>query len=223
MKSLPYCCRLLGGPLVALFLRFVLDQLSKSVDDKMYAFGVQTLRCFQGQLQQWPQVCQALVNLPNFQQNNPDIFGSASQVLGLPIPALAPVPDATESYSDLAFQPVKEERPDTGALAGNGSNGNGSPGEGMADGERELHGDGMQEDEVVPQPHAATGQGVIPGQEISPPGQVTPAPAPAHTNTHTQSCCYYHAFKYCLLACTTASNGVLRSCQGQCLHHHNRM
>ena len=175
------CCRLLGGPLVALFLRFVLDQLSKSTDDKMYAFGVQTLRCFQTQLQQWPQVCQALVNLPNLQQTNPDIFASASQVLGLPIPPTAPVPDAADSYSDLAFQPAKDDRQDSGTLAGNGGNGNGngSPGEGMADGERELHGDGMQEDEVVPQPHATAGQGVSPGQEISPPGQVTLTLAPA--------------------------------------------
>ena len=166
---------------MALFLRFVLDQLSKPTDDKMYAFGVQTLRCFQGQLQQWPQVCQALVNLPNLKQNNPDIFANASQVLGLPISPSLPSGSAAESYSDLAFQPAKDKGQDTGsALAGNGSNGNGAngPGEGMADGERELHGDGMQEDEVVPQPHAAAGQGVTPGQEISPPGQVS------HTSVH---------------------------------------
>ena len=161
---------------MALFLRFVLDQLSKPTDDKMYAFGVQTLRCFQGQLQPWPQVCQALVNLPNLKQNNPDIFADASQVLGLPVSPLLPSGNAAESYSDLAFQPAKDEGQDNGsALAGNGSSGNGAngPGEGMADGERELHGDGMQEDEVVPQPHAAAGQGVTPGQEISPPGQVS--------------------------------------------------
>lgn len=159
---------------MALFLRFVLDQLSKATDDKMYAFGVQTLRCFQGQLQQWPQVCQALVNLPNLQQNNPDIFASASQVLGL---AISPLPSAadTADYSDLAFQPAKDERQEADiALPGDGSNGNGpnGPSEGLPDGQRDLHGDGMQEDEVVPEPHAATGQGVIPGQEISPPAQV---------------------------------------------------
>ena len=171
------CCRLLGGPLVALFLRFVLDQLSKATDDKMYAFGVQTLRCFQGQLQQWPQVCQALVNLPNLQQTNPDIFNSASQVLGLALPPGAPsTSTGPGSYNDRAFQPSKDERQDLKGVAGNGApsgNGDGVSGDGLADGDRELHGDGMQEDEVVPQPQAVPGQGVTPGQEISPPGQVS--------------------------------------------------
>ena len=167
------CCRLLGGPLVALFLRFVLDQLSKATDDKMYAFGVQTLRCFQGQLQQWPQVCQALVNLPNLQHTNPDIFNSASQVLGLALPPGAPsTSTAPESYNDRAFQPSQDERQDLKDVAGNGAPSDGVPGDGLADGDRELHGDGMQEDEVVPQPQAVPGQGVSPGQEISPPGQV---------------------------------------------------
>ena len=166
---------------MALFLRFVLDQLSNSADDKMYAFGIQTLRCFQGQLQQWPQVCQALVNLPNLQHTNPDIYNTASQVLGL---SVAPGPSAfsaPDSYHDLAFQPAKAERQDTGGLAGNGASGTGgeAPGDGLADGDRELHGDGMQEDEVVPQPHAAAGQGITPGQEISPPGQVTLDTPPA--------------------------------------------
>ena len=163
--------------MVALFLRFVLDQLSKATDDKMHAFGVQTLRCFQGQLQQWPQVCQALVNLPNLQQTNPDIFNSASQVLGLaPLPPGAPsTTSAPELYNDRAFQPAKDDRQDPTGVAGNGGptgNGDGVAGDGLADGDRELHGDGMQEDEVVPQPLAAPGQGVSPGQEISPPGQV---------------------------------------------------
>lgn len=170
---------MLGGPLVALFLRFVLDQLSKATDDKMYAFGVQTLRCFQGQLQQWPQVCQALVNLPNLQQTNPDIFNSASQVLGLALPPGGPSTSTStgpHSYNDRAFQPSKDERQDLKGVAGNGTpsgNGDGVSGDGLADGDRELHGDGMQEDEVVPQPQAAPGQGVTPGQEISPPGQVS--------------------------------------------------
>ena len=162
--------------MVALFLHFVLDQLSKATDDKMYAFGVQTLRCFQGQLQQWPQVCQALINLPNLQQTNPDIFNSASQVLGLALPPGAlPTSTAPESYNDHAFQPAKGERQDLKGAAGNGrpsGNGDGVPGDGLVDGDRELHGDGMQEDEVVPQPQAVPGQGVSPGQEISPPGQV---------------------------------------------------
>ena len=89
-----FVCRLLGGPLVALFMRFVLDQLSKPTEDKMYSFRLQTLRCFQGQLQQWPQVCQALVNLPSLQQQNPDIFAAASQVcdqikaIGIVLPRL---------------------------------------------------------------------------------------------------------------------------------------
>ena len=165
---------------MALFLRFVLDQLSKASDDKMHAFGVQTLRCFQGQLQQWPQVCQALVNLPNLQHTNPDIFNSASQVLGLALPPGPPsASTAQESYNDRAFQPAKDERQELKDVAGNGGssgNGDGGSGDGLADGDRELHGDGMQEDEVVPQPHAVPGQGVSPGQEISPPGQVTSIP-----------------------------------------------
>ena len=176
---------------MALFLRFVLDQLSKATDDKMYAFGVQTLRCFQGQLQQWPQVCQALVNLPNLQQSNPDIFASASQVLGL---AISPLPSAdTADYGDLAFQPAKDERQDAGiALPGDGSNGNGpnGPSEGLPDGQRDLHGDGMQEDEVVPEPHAATGQGVIPGQEISPPAQVNHLSLPVSSASLSTLHCY---------------------------------
>lgn len=146
-----------------------------ATNDKMYAFGIQTLRCFQGQLHQWPQVCQALVNLPNLQHTNPDIFNSASQVLGLSNPPGPPTATATDSYNGLAFQPAKDERQETGSLAGNGasSNGNGALGDALADGDRELHGDGMQEDQVVPEPHAMAGQGVTPGQEISPPGQVT--------------------------------------------------
>lgn len=175
---------------MALFLRFVLDQLSKPPEDKMYGFGVQTLHCFQDQLQQWPQVCQALVNLPNLQHTNPDIFNSASQVLGLALPPGAPSTSTPqESYNDRAFQPAKDDRQELKGVAGNGgpsANGDGVSGGGLANGDRELHGDGMQEDEVVPQPPAVPGQGVSPGQEISPPGQVR---AIALLPLPTFSCC----------------------------------
>lgn len=178
---------------MALFLRFVLDQLSKAPDDKMYAFGIQTLNCFQDQLQQWPQVCQALINLPNLQHTNPDIFNSASCVLAPELPSPPGLPCTStpqESYNERAFQPAKDERQELKGVAGNGgpsANGDGVSGDDVADGDRELHGDGMQEDEVVPQPPAAPGQGVSPGQEISPPGQVFPI-VPL-LSLHNPSCC----------------------------------
>ena len=177
--------RLLGGALVALFLRFMLDQLSKPSDGKMYAFGIQTLRCFQNQLQQWPQVCQALVNMPHLQHTHPDIFAAASQAQGLThTPFAAP---ASSDIAPLGYAPATPAQPPQGSQAdgqqaelsnGTARDAGASSADAVADGERGMHGEAMQEDKVVPQPHAAKPArgGVTP--EISAPGPTTQAQVP---------------------------------------------
>ena len=179
-------CRLLGGPLVALFLRFVLDQLSKPTDGKMYAFGIQTLRCFQGQLQQWPQVCQALINMPHLQHTNPDIFAAASQAQGLTISPFAAPSLSSEAPMGYApatpAQPPQGAQPDVQQAVANDEasrDNNASSADAVADGERGMHGEAMQEDKVVPQPHAANQARGGVTQEISPPGQAAQVMTPA--------------------------------------------
>lgn len=186
LQNCHLCCRLLGGALVALFLRFVLDQLSKPTDGKMYAFGIQTLRCFQGQLQQWPQVCQALINMPHLQHTNPGIFAAASQAQGLTIsPFAAP---ASSSEAPLGYAPATPAQPPKGGQPGGqhavasdeaGKDNSASSADAVADGERGMHGEAMQEDKVVPQPHAANQARGGVTQEISPPGQAAQVIMPA--------------------------------------------
>lgn len=165
---------------MALFLRFVLDQLNKPADGKMYAFGIQTLRCFQGQLQQWPQICQALANMPHLQHTNPDIFAAASQAQGLTATPFAIQPPTSEpplSYAPTSpAQPLQDVNTDgqhTAASNGAPKDDGASSADVVADGERGMHGEAMQEDKVVPQPHAASQARGGVTQEISPPGQST--------------------------------------------------
>ena len=184
----------------------------------MYAFGIQTLRCFQNQLQQWPQVCLALVNMPHLQHTNPDIFASAAKVLGLPYAPFSTSSSDEAAASSSGFNPPSSSKapgakgPGQNAAAAEGAardNGASSADPG-ADGERGLLGEAMQEDKVVPQPHAAAqGRGVT--QEISPPGQsnqVWPTAQPLvcccsvplllqPPASHTLQCCRSNAHALC--------------------------
>lgn len=214
-------CRLLGGPLVALFLRFVLDQLSKPADSKMYAFGIQTLRCFQNQLQQWPQVCQALVNMPHLQHTNPDIFASAAKVLGLPYAPFSTSSSDETAVSSSGFNSAGPSKapgakgPGQNAAAAEGAGRDNGPSSAGAagDGERGLLGEAMQEDKVVPQPHAAVqGRGVT--QEISPPGQSNQVGLPPHMSAVAVCPCCYKVQHLILCSAAAAMPGGAQGTRG---------
>ncbi|KAL7323175.1 CCR4-NOT core subunit cdc39, variant 5 [Mucor circinelloides] len=54
-------------------LRYVLDALRNPMGSKMFNFGVQALRQFQNRLNEWPQYCSHLLQIPDLVQSQPDL------------------------------------------------------------------------------------------------------------------------------------------------------
>ena len=54
-------------------LRYVLDALRQPVGSKLFRFGVQALSQFQSRLDEWPQYCSHLLQIPHLVQAHPEI------------------------------------------------------------------------------------------------------------------------------------------------------
>lgn len=82
-------------------IRYVLDALRSPPDSTMFHFGIQALLRFQTRLAEWPQLCHALLALPQLQQTHPEIVNVVNHALANAksgkVPPPPPVPD-TRSF-----------------------------------------------------------------------------------------------------------------------------
>ena len=62
-------------------IRYVLDALRSPPDSTMFHFGVQALLRFQARLAEWPQLCQALLALPQLQQTHSELVNVVTHAL----------------------------------------------------------------------------------------------------------------------------------------------
>ncbi|WFC98612.1 CCR4-NOT core subunit cdc39 [Malassezia yamatoensis] len=89
-------------------VRYVLDALRSPPDSTMFHFGVQALMRFQTRLAEWPQLCQALLALPQLQQTHPELISFVTHALtNAKLGKVAHAPTANESLHFSAFAPTK--------------------------------------------------------------------------------------------------------------------
>eukprot|EP00798_Chlamydomonas_sp_ICE-L_P003954 gene3954-14033_t len=66
--------QLVSSITLGIALRYVLDALKKPPGSKMCTFGTDALRQFVGSIQQWPQFCQHLLQVPHLREQDPELY-----------------------------------------------------------------------------------------------------------------------------------------------------
>ncbi|KAI8372978.1 CCR4-Not complex component, Not1-domain-containing protein [Radiomyces spectabilis] len=75
--------KLVSNVPLGIALRCVLESLRQPLGSKMFNFGLQALVQFQSQLPEWPQYCSHLLQIPDLQQANQDLYRVITSALQL--------------------------------------------------------------------------------------------------------------------------------------------
>ncbi|KAI8970255.1 CCR4-Not complex component, Not1-domain-containing protein [Mycotypha africana] len=86
-------------------LRYILEALRNPAGSKMFNFGVQALRQFQGRLTEWPQYCAHLLETPALVEMHPDIVTYIQTSLSHPNAQIKPGEDL-DPNNHQHFQPT---------------------------------------------------------------------------------------------------------------------
>ncbi|KAL1917446.1 uncharacterized protein VTP21DRAFT_3839 [Calcarisporiella thermophila] len=76
--------RLISFKPLGVALRYVLDALRSAPDSKMFRFGIQALTQFKSRLNEWPQVCSQLLQIPQLRQANPELVQFITSAMANP-------------------------------------------------------------------------------------------------------------------------------------------